>query len=250
MLKAIIVDDEKAGRETLGLLLEKHHPGIEVVATADSARTGREAILEHHPDLVFLDIQMPGGSGFDLLKSIEVVDFEVIFVSAHSQHALRAFQFAALHYIRKPIKVQELRDAILRAESIKQRDDQLKKLQFSTLHENFANSQTQDMKIALPTLEGFSFVMLKDIVRIKGSESYSDVFFADGKKLVVSRKIVQLERLLTGHRFFRIHRSHLINLDHLVRYIRGRGGEVEMSDGEFLDVSRRKKAEFLEAILK
>lgn len=250
MLKTIVVDDEHAGRETLQLLLEKHHPEVTVVAAVDSAAKGKEAILRESPDLVFLDIQMPGGSGFDLLTSLEEIDFEVIFVSAHSQHALRAFNFAALHYIRKPINTKELRVAIERAKQSKQKDLELRNLQYQTLKENFKDNQSQQTKIALPTLEGFSFVMLSEIVRIKGDDAYSEVFFSNGEMMVVSRKIAQMERLLTPYRFYRIHKSHMINLNHLVRYLRGRGGEVEMSDGTFIDVARRRKAEFIDLILK
>ena len=248
MLRVVIIDDELSGRETLEILIQKHLPEVVLAGIADSATSGKELIEAENPDLVFLDIQMPGGSGFDLLNAMDDYDFDVIFVTAYNQHALKAFQFAALDYLLKPIKVKSLIQTVQRASEKKQQDSELKRLKHLVLQSNFQHQFSQENKIAFPTLEGFVFVPVGSIVRCKGSDSYSEVYFEDGKMLLVSRKLVKLEELLKEYRFFRVHKSHLINLNHLVKYSKGRGGEVEMTDGSFIEVSRRKKAEFLRII--
>lgn len=248
MITAILIDDEASGRETLEILLKRYIPEVLVAGIADSATSGKALIEQLRPDLVFLDIQMPGGSGFDLLASLPAIDFELVFVTAYNEFAQRAFQFAALDYIQKPINVERLKEAVKRASAKLARDTELKQLQYQVLRRNFQMPQSQDNKIALPTQNGYSFVSIKQIVRCKGSDTYTEVYFQDGSKETVTRKLLHFEEILKDYRFFRIHKSHLINLNHLVRYTKGRGGEVEMADGAFIEVARRKKAEFLKVV--
>ena len=248
--KTIIVDDEKGGRESLKKLLERHCPEIEVIATAANINVAREKITALQPDLVFLDIEMPGGSGFDLLEQLSDKSFSVIFITAYDQFAIKAIRFSAIDYLLKPVDPEELKNAVsafvlkhkAKDESI---DDRIK-----VLMENMQPGNS-NKKIALPEQDGLVFVYIKDIIRCYSEGSYTRIILKD-KKILVSRTIGELDELLTGsdERFFRVHRSHLINLSHIKRYVKGDGGYAVMDDGSEVEISRRKRNEFIEAMLK
>ena len=244
-MKAIIIDDELSGREVLKKLVQLNCPEVTVVNTLNAIETGLQSINEDKPDLVFLDIQMPNASGFDLLNQIDKIDFEIIFVTAHDSFAIRAFKYAAVDYLLKPIKVTELMDAVKRAdERIKnnQTQDNVKFMleKVSPVKKVFLNN-----KILLPTLGGYNIIEVSDITYCKSESNYTRFHFADGNNLVVSKTLKEFESILLENNFFRIHRSYIINLNCIAKYNKGKGGEVVMKDGAILEVSREKKEEFL-----
>ena len=244
-MKAIIIDDELSGREVLKKLVQLNCPDVTVVNTLNSIETGLRSIQEDKPDLVFLDIQMPNASGFDLLNQIDKIDFEIIFVTAHDSFAIRAFKYAAVDYILKPIKVTELIDAVQRAgERIKnnQSQDHVKFMleKVSPAKKVFVNN-----KILLPTLGGYNIIEVSEITYCKSESNYTRFNFVDGKNLVVSKTLKEVESIHHENNFFRIPRSYIINLNCIAKYNKGKGGEVVMKDGAILEVSRDKKDEFL-----
>lgn len=244
-MKAIIIDDELSGREVLKKLVELNCPDVTVVNTLNSIETGLMAIREVKPDLVFLDIQMPNASGFDLLNQLDKIDFEIIFVTAHDAYAIKAFKYSAVDYLLKPIKVSELIDAVNKAaERVEKKHpgDNIKFMmdKISPSKKTFLNN-----KILLPTLGGYNIIEVSDITYCKSESNYTRFNFVDGKNLVVSKTLKEFEPILLENNFFRIHRSYIINLNCIAKYNKGKGGEVVMKDGAILEVSREKKDEFL-----
>ena len=244
-MKAIIIDDELSGREVLKKLVQLNCPEVTVVNTLNSIETGLKSIKEDKPDLVFLDIQMPNASGFDLLNQLDKIDFEIIFVTAHDSFAIRAFKYAAVDYLLKPIKVTELIDAVNRAaERIKNNQTQ-DNVKFMLEKVSPAKKAFLNNKILLPTLGGYNIIEVSDITYCKSESNYTKFNFVDGKNLVVSKTLKEFESILLENNFFRIHRSYIINLNCIAKYNKGKGGEVVMKDGAILEVSREKKDEFL-----
>ena len=244
MLKGIIVDDEFKSRESLRILLEEFCEGVEVCALCQNVDEGLEAIKKYKPEIVFLDIQMQRESGFDLLTRIKNIGFEVIFTTAHSEYAIKAFKFSAIDYLLKPIDIAELKRAIGKVDK-KMNGDISTRLQH--LIQNLQPAQGNH-KLALPTLDGLVFVKVSDIIYCEASSNYTEIIVQGGKKYVVSRTLKEYEDLLTGHNFYRIHNSYLINLNAIKKYIRGEGGYVVMNNDQSLTVSKRKKDGFLEKI--
>jgi two-component system LytT family response regulator len=240
---ALIVDDERRCRDTLSRLLAVHCPQIREVAQCDSVDAACAAIATHRPDLVFLDVMLPDGTGFDVLERLDPVGFKVIFTTAHEQYAIRAIRFSALDYLMKPVLSSELLDAVNRA-AASPAGTAASASQIRLLQHNLA-ADTDRAKIALPTLAGFQFVELSDIVSCEARRDYTECLLSCGDALLVCRTLKQFEELLTGHGFFRIHHSHLINLRHLRSYVRGKGGYVVMSNGREFEVSVRRKEEFI-----
>lgn len=248
MIKTIIVDDVLKSQALLTQLLALHCPTVEVVGTANSVDSACPLILTHHPDLILLDIEMPHKNGFELLKLFPNPSFEVIFTTAFDQYALRAIKFCALDYLLKPIDVAELKIAIQK--TTQKRHQQNQHQNFSYFLENLKSPNTQDHKIGLPTLEGLIFIKVSDILRCEAAGSYTNVLLLHKKTIIATRKIKEFESLLGGHNFFRVHRSHLINLHYIEKYYKGSGGYVVMSDGSSIDVARRKKEDFLKQLSK
>src|SRR5690349_8587336 len=246
MLKSIIVDDELKSRESLKKMLAAFCQDVEVLETCQNVAEVVKAIEELKPDIVFLDIQMQGETGFDLLSTLEDIDFEVIFTTAYSEYALKAIKFSAIDYLLKPIDIEDLQKAVAKVEK-KQRlniTDRLKHL----LQNLKGGNNTENYKLALPTAEGLTFIKTNDILYCKASGNYTEIFMEGGKKHLVSRPLKEYDDMLSEHTFFRIHHSFLINLNGVKSYIRGEGGQVVMSDNATLDVSRRKKEAFMERI--
>jgi len=246
MYKTIIVDDEKGCRDSLADLL-KDHPQITIVAIVDSIAAAQEAIINLEPQLVFLDIEMPGGTGFELLEKIAILNFDVIFTTAYDQYAIKAIKYSELDYLLKPIDPKELNEAIHRFTS-KKNNQELMNNKFKTLLHNI-NGETIHQKIAITDGEGITFVKIKDIIRFQSDGSYTHLFTTtNAKPLLISKPIGDYQDMLTNETFVRIHRSHLINLQHVVKYIKGEGGFAVMSDHSQIEVSRRKKIDFMEAL--
>ncbi len=246
MVNCIIVDDEMKSRESLKILVEDFCEGVKVSALCQNVDEGLKAIETYKPKIVFLDIQMQRETGFDLLERIKKVDFEVIFTTAYSEYAIKAFKFSAIDYLLKPIDIEELKRAIAKVEQ-KTSGDFSSRLEH--LVQNLkSNNSHQRFKLALPSSDGLVFVKVEDIVYCEASSNYTNIFMSDGKKYVVSRTLKEYEDLLGEQDFFRIHNSYLINLNSIKKYVRGEGGYVVMNNDTSLDVSKRKKESFLARI--
>ena len=243
MIEAIIIDDEEDGRESLRLALTKFCPDVSIKGVYATPEDGVEGIRKQKPQLVFIDVQMPGMSGFDVLQNVSPVTFEVIFVSAYDRYAVKAIKFSALDYLLKPIDIHDLVQSVGRARERLEKKRNNYNVQ-SVLHNvQFGTSPVH--RLAVPSFEGIDFFDTKDIVFCKADGSYTTVFLTGGHHKVVSRNLKDFENLLSDFGFCRVHHSYLINLQHVQRYIRGEGGYVVMTGDHHVDVSRRKKEEFL-----
>jgi two-component system, LytTR family, response regulator len=241
-MKAVIIDDEKKGRESLNLLIEKYCPDVKIIAIASNAEDGFEMIKATTPDLIFLDIEMPNGNGFSLLNRFEEITFEIIFTTAYDNYAIQAIRHHALDYLLKPIDIDELRSAVENAKNaIDQKTDVNRYSDFIAERKLESNS-----RIALPIKEGIVYLNISEIIRVESDGSYSTFFSSDGKKYVVSKNLGEYEEILPGKEFFRSHKSHLINIKKVKKYIRTDGYFAEMEDGSMIEISRRKKDEFLQ----
>ena len=245
MLKSIIVDDELKSRETLRMMIASFCGGVEVLATCQNVNEGVEAINTLKPDVVFLDVQMQGETGFDLLLKLEEIKFDIIFTTAHSEYALKALRSSAIDYLLKPIDIGDLQKAISKVEK-KQETHLTERLQ--QLLENLKSSSPETYKLALPISDGLIFIKVNDILYCKASGNYTEIFMNDGKKHLVSRQLKEYEDILNTRDFFRIHHSYVINLNCIKSYVRGEGGYVVMNDNTTIDVSRRKKEAFMDRI--
>lgn len=242
MIRAIIIDDEPKNRKVLRTLLTDFCPEVAITGEAASAEEAMQLISESTPDLLFLDIEMPYGNAFDLLDQLMPVKFEVVFITAFDEYTLKAFRYSALDYLLKPVDIEELKTAVKRASekiNLKNINKQL-----TNLLQNIQPARAASPRIALPTQEGFIFQSTQDIIRFEAKGNYTYVFTNEGKH-ISSRTIRQYEEMLPEKLFFRIHNSHIINLNYVKKYNKGRGGHVIMSDGSVLEVATRRKDAFL-----
>lgn len=239
-IKAIIIDDEKRARRVLSNMLEQFCPDVEILGSFSNVPDGVLAINQNKPDLVFLDIEMPQYSGFELLGFFREVDFEIIFVTAYSQYAIRAFEVSAIDYILKPIQLEQLENAIKKVAEKKGALFMQEKIE--ALKSNLGNEQTQ--KIAVPISDGLIFIKVTDITHINADGSYSQIYLSDGSDILVSKKLKYFEERLTEKApFYRVHRSHLVNLKHIQKYSRHQG-RLTMENNLELNVSRDNRVEF------
>ena len=243
-LKTIIVDDEPNNLQYLQLLLADYCPQINILATESNAVNGMLLINELQPDLVLMDIDMPGMTGFEVLKKLEPLSFEVIFVTAYNQYALEAFDFNAIGYITKPINVEKLMTAVTLAEQ-RIRQKEYSKNVFSLLSAVNQNTALADQKIPLSTQTGLQFISQKDIAYCESSGNYTNFHLLNNKTVLVTRQLGEYEFLLPAQHFIRIHDKYIINLQHIKEYIKGNGGEVVLENGKELPVAARRKEEFL-----
>ena len=246
MIKAIIIEDEKMSRETLRRMLEKYCPTVEVVSEADGYRKGMEEIRKHHPDVIFLDIQMPDGSGFRLLEELDEIDFEIIFTTAFDQFAIKAIKYSALDYLLKPIIPHDLTEAVIRVE--KKKAENIRKRNLEEIPGNTKMQDERSQKIVLSTSEMIHVISVEDIIRCESDNYYTYFYFVDGRKLLISKTLKENEELLSPHNFIRPHKSHLVNINYIKSYIRQDGGYILMTDGTHIPVSRRKKDKIMEII--
>jgi two-component system, LytTR family, response regulator len=246
MITAIIIDDEPKGRLALHQKLQTYCPEVAVVAQAEDGSEALILIEKYRPQLIFLDIEMPKMNGFEMLNAIAEKDFHIIFTTAYDQYAIKAIKFAAFDYLLKPVDIEELRQAVFK---IKDKETHQTKQQVELLQQNsmrFAKKQLN--KLAIPTLEGLLFYDLKDIVHLEATSNYTIIYFTDNSKIIASKTLKEFDELLPEDTFFRTHHSHIINLTFIKRYIRGNGGQIELQNGTLIEVSRRKKEAFLQAI--
>lgn len=218
MIRAIIVDDERKASETLKRLLADHCSNVEILATANSAETAFEAINKYEPQLVFLDVEMPGGNGFDLLERFDKINFDVIFTTAYGHYAVKAIKFSALYYLLKPIDLEELKTAVEQVEQ-KELNRALMDDRVSALLSNLQGSTLQ--KVGIPDTEGVTFIDVNDICRCQADRNYTHIMLSNGTKIVSTRTLKEYESLFSNHHFFRVHHSHLINMKYVKRYVKG-----------------------------
>jgi two-component system LytT family response regulator len=241
-LKAIIVEDELASRETLSVYLSKYCPDVELVGMAESVTTGLELISRAKPDIVFLDIEMPRGNAFDLLEQLGEVDFDIVFVTAFSNYAIKAINLSASYYILKPVDIDELVSAVEKIK--KSREEKLSHKPTKVLIENLHNANGSH-KIVLPLMDGFEVIQVKEIIRCQANDNFTDFHIAGKKKMMICRTLKFYEELLNESGFMRVHKSHLVNMDHIKKYLRGKGGQLVMNDESVIDVSPQRKPELM-----
>jgi len=242
MIKAVIVDDEPFCCSSLVILLERYCPEVKVTGIYHSGDDALQAIPEHHPQIVFLDIEMPGMNGFEMLEKLPVIDFEIIFTTSYDQYAIKAIRFSALDYLLKPIDREELQNAVQKVihRSHYPLPQQLEIL-LQKIHQPISSAQ----KIALPSMEGLQMIDVNSIISCASDSNYTIFFIRNKKKIVVSRTLKEIEEMLEEYPFLRVHNSYLINLNEIDKYIKGEGGYLVMSDGSNIDVSRSKKETLL-----
>lgn len=241
-ITTILVDDEANNLLFLQALINDYAPHLEIIATTELAAEGLQLISELKPQLVFMDIDMPGMTGFELLKKLEPLSFEVIFVTAYNQYAMEAFDYNAVAYITKPIVTQKLTAAIEKA--INKIGEKKYTENIFSLLENVQHKNEHD-KIALPTMQGLQFIKLSQICFCESSGNYTNFHLTDNAKIMVSRQLGEYEKLLPADTFVRIHDQHIINLTCIKEYVKGSGGEVILENGTRLNVASRRKDELL-----
>lgn len=238
-LKAIIVEDEEVSRETLRNYLQKYCPDVDLVAEAENIKEGITAINRFHPDVVFLDVEMPYGNAFDLLEQIEDITFETVFVTAYSNYAIQALNFSAAYYILKPVDIEELIKAV---EKIKESVSKNKELiHTKVLIENIKIENKQLQKIVLPLLDGFEVLRVNEIIRCEADDNFTRFYLTNGRKILICRTLKFYENLLENYDFIRVHKSHLINFQYILQYKKGKGGQVIMTDGAAVNISPNRK---------
>lgn len=246
MLKVVIIDDELNAREIIASTLLENCKKVSLVGTADNVKNGIRAIELNKPDIVLLDVQMPDGTGFDLLNKVGDIDFKVIFITAHQEFAMQAFKFSALDYILKPVDPQELSQAIDRAaETLEQKNISLN---MSALKDNMGQPNKGSKKLILKSSDQIHAINVKDIVRCESDGNYTTFILNDGRKLLATRILKEFDEMLQPYNFFRVHQSHLINIDYFETYKKADGGTVIMTDKSEIPLASRKKEAFLKLL--
>jgi two-component system LytT family response regulator len=246
MITAIIVDDEQHCRASLETLIVTNFPELSIKATCKSPAEGIQAINDHHPELVFLDVEMSPSNGFEMLRQLDEINFEIIFTTAYEKYAIQAIKFSAMDFLLKPIGKEDLAEAILRMKEKKSHLKSAKKIE--VLLENIKNIENPSKKIVLPAIYGMELIYLQDIIRLDSNGNYTTFHLKNKQKIVVSKTIKEYEEMLEDMHFFRVHNSHIINLHYVKNYKKGEGGIVKMEDGSEIEVSRRRKDDFLIAL--
>lgn len=244
-IKAILVDDELNSLENLKQKLTEFCPQVQIIGEFQRAEEAINFIKTHKPEVIFLDIEMPKMSGFRMLEELGEYDFDIIFTTAYNHYSIDAIRISAFDYLIKPIGIHDLQQAVSRLDQslhsqTKEKIDILKK----SLTEN----KSQEDKIAISTTEGIEFIPIKNIRHIESKSNYSKLYLPENKTMLVSKILKDFEEMLVPYHFYRIHNSHLINLNYIKKYIRSKGGQVMLQDGTVIDISRRKKDDFLKMI--
>lgn len=242
--KAIIIDDEQGSINSLIWELENFENIVEVVGTTTKAKEGIQLIQKTKPDIVFLDIEMPGMNGFELLKHVDQSQFKVIFTTAYDQFALQAFEVNAYDYLLKPVVEEELERALKKVSDSDHRDETLEEIR--TIMAKMEHHKTRN--IAIPTMEGLEFIDANDIVRCVSDSNYTHIHLANAKPILIAKTLKEVELILEDKQFYRIHNSHIINLNYLKKYLKGKDGAVVLKDGTTIPISRSRKSGFLNEI--
>lgn len=247
-IRTIIIDDEEGARESLNNILNRYFDDVEVVAKAPNIDEGEKAIHANSPDLVFLDIEMPFGNAFDLLERFEDFDFDIIFITAYDQYAIQAIKFSALDYLLKPIDPDDLKQALDRFRTRRDAKKNTSGEAYNALIQNLSNEKKVPTRVGIPESDGVRFVAIDQIVRCESDGNYTLIYLKDKTKILSSKTLGDYETMFVPNDFFRVHRSHLVNMPHIKKYVKGEGGYVIMSDDSEVEVARRKKNEFLEEL--
>ena len=243
----MIIDDEVMSLQTLAVLLARHCPDVRVMGMYQRPLEALEVLRAGSPDVVFLDIEMPGLNGFDLLEALDTIDFDVVFTTAYDEYALRAFKVSAMDYLLKPVEEEELIAAVDKLR--KKQEHRISRQHMELLMTNL-NSKDNFPKLAIPSLEGLEFVNVEDILHCEADKNYTTIHTVQGEQFVFSKTLKEIEKLLPEHAFFRTHQSHLINLRHVKKYLRGAGGEIVMNNGVHIRVAKARKDALMERIFK
>ncbi len=244
MIKAIIIDDIEQARITLKKDLQVYSPEINVIGEANGVVEGAKLLKSMHPDILFLDIQMQDGSGFDLLDILKDIPFKIIFITASDAHAIKAFRYAAIDYLLKPVDPDELVAAIKKFKEQKLNENEKYKL----LNESLKNSQKAHERLALHTQDKIHIVNINDILRCESNVNYTEFYFSNGKKLLVTKTLKDFEDLLDEQGFYRVHQSHLVNTKYIKEFVKTDGGYLIMNDGSNVPVSTRKRPEVMKML--
>ncbi|MBL7733110.1 MAG: response regulator transcription factor [Chitinophagaceae bacterium] len=242
MIRCILVDDDSRNNFILEKLIEQFCTDVQVLGAATSAASAVQLIKQHQPDLIFLDVEMPGKNAFDLLEDLRPVNFQVVFVTAFDKYAVRAFRVGALDYLLKPVSIDDLKNAVKRVEERQQHSSS--KNQVESYLEALGKSDLTQ-RIVLPVKDGYAQYELDSILYCKAKGAYTTFHFTDGHKILITGTLKSFEEVLPESIFVRIHHSSIVNLQHVTSYTRGRGGYVTIKDGSQLDVAQRKREEFL-----
>ena len=242
MLRTIIVDDENHIRRSLAKMLDTFCPNVKLIASSNGVKSGIKDIRDNKPDLVLLDIKMKDGTGFDLLKELDPVDFKVIFITAYDQYAIKAFRCSAIDYLLKPVDPDELVEAIQKTEKVLQKDF---KIQMEAFQENINNENKADKKIILKTLDNIYLVKIRDILYCESQSSYTLIHLLNGKDILVSTTLKEYDELLKDDGFYRVHKSYLISTRYIERFDKSDGGYVILENDKRIPVASRKREELL-----
>lgn len=248
MIKAVIIEDEKKSQELLKKLIETNFSQIQIVGTADGVEKGIDLVKKENPDLILLDITMPDGTGFDLLEKVSEKKTDVIFITATDKFAIKAIKYSAMDYILKPIDVEELKSAINKIIDKKSNLSNQDTLKF--LLENIKKNDEQYTKISLHTGNAYEIINVKDIIRCEADGNYTSFILTNNRKFVVSTGLKYYEDILPAEAFVRVHHHQLININHVVRFLKEDGGYAVMTDNSKVEISRRKKDTFLQRLQK
>ncbi len=243
-IKTVIVDDEKRARESIADMIALYCPKLNIAGVADSVLSGLEMIKTENPDLVFLDIKMQDGTGFDLLNRIENKNFALIFLTAYDEYAIKAFKFSAVDYLLKPLDPDELISAVNKAVE----DIENNKMNISTLIENLNSIKKDNKKIVLKTTDSIHLISINDIIRLESTGNYTKFYLVNQKPIMVSHTLKDYDDILTEYGFFRVHQSHLVNLQHIIRLDKADGGVIVLTNNEQAPISIRKKEAFLKVL--
>lgn len=243
-MRSVIIEDENRNRIVLESLLETYCQDVEVIGHADGVGSGLKLINETDPDLIFMDIRIIGGTGFDILEKLDTIHAKIIFITAYDQYAFKAFKFSAIDYLLKPIDIDELKRAVQRA---KASDSTLNEQQIQSLLTNLKNPALEDPVLLVSTLETIEFIRINEIARIEAQGGYSNIIMKDQKKLLASKVLKEFDNLLKDYSFFRVHQSHLINLTWIDKYIKGQHCVV-LRDGVKIQIARNRKESFFEVL--
>ncbi|WP_165813896.1 LytR/AlgR family response regulator transcription factor [Terrimonas sp.] len=245
MLNCIIVEDEQQSIDILiGMLKESFGTDLHIIASYKTVETAIIAIREYKPELLFLDVQIGNQTGFDLLKQLDTKDIKVIFITAFEKYAIQAFRFSAIDYLLKPVSTADLHRAVSKVLNLKYESGSYKKIE--TLLKNIYNKDRQ--KLCIPDINGFNIVEINDIIRCESNINYTTIYINKSNPITVAKSLKEFEKMLSDFNFFRVHNSHLVNLNYIKSYNKSRGGYVELTNGEQIEISIRRKDEFIKTI--
>jgi two-component system LytT family response regulator len=245
MLKTIIVDDEPYCCESLNTLLERYCPEVKIAAICNSGKAALTEIPIQNPNLVFLDIEMPYMNGFELIERLPLINFDLVFTTSYDQYAIKAIKFSALDYLLKPIDREELKKTVAKVVQKQQPPlPQQLEILLQKLHQPAYNNQ----KIAIPTMEGLQMIQIDSIIFCASDSNYTNLYLKNSQKITASRTLKEIEELLEGRSFIRVHNSYLVNLNEIHKYVKGEGGYLIMSDETCVDISRSRKEMLLKRL--